>query len=627
MEKVKSITPNNPANFTPELGNYKSLQPFRYWCQKVLPLVYDDSLSYYELLCKVVDYLNKTMEDVETLHGDVTNLREAYNELQDYVNDYFNNLDVQNEINNKLDNMASDGTLLTIISPTISNETSKWLSHYITNPTNPPIDSSLTISSASAESKAVGDVLKNKKWLCFKKINSDLADENMMVFNTAILTGSIRPYTKLYVNRLTITPSVINIVFCDENRNNIVGYYSTDVTGLTGYSVLKLISLDNKHNGELLINSNVNVDYSSGINEYEITEGCFDVFNYTNIVDNTFTTANPPSSKATGDALNCKLSFPFICHDYSILNDNFNTIHKIILSANSPKYKRVYVSRCSFDGTVHQIDISDYFTDVAIGSFYSKDTLNGIKNITITPLDSDLDMTLLVDFDNFNDIIFFPMYKSSYEISPLCFNFEKNKYPLNRYENKNWYAIGDSITEQNIYPFFANKILHFNKIYNAGISGGCMKDMLAKLSVEGLGDYDLCTVFCGTNDFSLSTPLGSINDDRTAGTFYGYTKKVIYYVLTGKPNINLMFITPLYRGNYDGQPTAGSANSAGLKLIDYVNAIIDVCNSYGLPVLNLFYNGGFNELTINIYTDDKLHPNQKGGKLIGEKIAMFINNN
>ena len=104
-------------NNTPNLGEYTELTPFRYWCQKVLPLVYDDSLSYYELLCKVVDYLNKTMHDVETLHGDVVSLHTAYVELQSYVNDYFDNLDVQKEINNKLDKMASDGSLSTIIAP------------------------------------------------------------------------------------------------------------------------------------------------------------------------------------------------------------------------------------------------------------------------------------------------------------------------------------------------------------------------------------------------------------------------------------------------------------------------------------------------------------------------------
>lgn len=48
---------------------------FKYWCQKVLPAVYDDSLSYYELLCKVT---HKLEEIIET-----TNVQsDAINELQ-----------------------------------------------------------------------------------------------------------------------------------------------------------------------------------------------------------------------------------------------------------------------------------------------------------------------------------------------------------------------------------------------------------------------------------------------------------------------------------------------------------------------------------------------------------------
>ena len=180
----RTITPNPPADFTPSMGNYKTLQPFRYWCQKVLPLVYEDSLSYYELLCKVVDYLNKTMEDVETLHGDVTGLHEAYVQLQNYVNTYFSSLDVQEEINNKLDTMVSDGTLLDIIEPTISattiSEINKWLSEHITNPSNPPIDTSLTISGAAADSKTVGDN--------FKKVEEDLTVQKVVPM------ASVNPY-------------------------------------------------------------------------------------------------------------------------------------------------------------------------------------------------------------------------------------------------------------------------------------------------------------------------------------------------------------------------------------------------------------------------------------------------
>ena len=111
------IEKKDPANFSPSVEIPAKVDSFRFWCQKVLPLVYDDSLSYYELLCKVVNYLNNTIADVNTLGTDVNNLNNAYNELQSYVNDYFSTLDVQNEINNKLDVMAQDGSLSTLIQP------------------------------------------------------------------------------------------------------------------------------------------------------------------------------------------------------------------------------------------------------------------------------------------------------------------------------------------------------------------------------------------------------------------------------------------------------------------------------------------------------------------------------
>ena len=47
------------------------LRDFRFWCQKVLPLVYDNSLSYYEVLCKVTDYLNKIIEGFDIQQSEI----------------------------------------------------------------------------------------------------------------------------------------------------------------------------------------------------------------------------------------------------------------------------------------------------------------------------------------------------------------------------------------------------------------------------------------------------------------------------------------------------------------------------------------------------------------------------
>lgn len=150
------------ADFTPTWTNWTDPGPFRFWAQKVLPLVYDDSLSYYEVLCKVVAYLNTTIQNVAALGGNVEGLRDAYEQLQQFVNDYFDNLDVQQEINAKLDEMAETGALTTLIEPfvnaQISNDVFRWLDLNI-KPTTPAIDASLTVSGAGADAKVVGDRL------------------------------------------------------------------------------------------------------------------------------------------------------------------------------------------------------------------------------------------------------------------------------------------------------------------------------------------------------------------------------------------------------------------------------------------------------------------------------------
>lgn len=61
---------------------------FRYWCYKVLPLVYDDSLSYYEVLCKVVDYINKMIEEDKSYVEDIEELKAEMEEVQTWIDNF-----------------------------------------------------------------------------------------------------------------------------------------------------------------------------------------------------------------------------------------------------------------------------------------------------------------------------------------------------------------------------------------------------------------------------------------------------------------------------------------------------------------------------------------------------------
>ena len=60
---------------------YKNLDTFRFWCQKVLPLVYEDSLSYYEVLCKIVDYINNMIENQKEFSDELNKLKSELEEV------------------------------------------------------------------------------------------------------------------------------------------------------------------------------------------------------------------------------------------------------------------------------------------------------------------------------------------------------------------------------------------------------------------------------------------------------------------------------------------------------------------------------------------------------------------
>lgn len=108
-----------------------NLSPFITYCQRVIPLAYDESMSYYEALCALNAFLEKQVIPAVNNNADaVTELQDKYveftgnvnnkvEELEDFMNNYFDNLDVQEEINNKLDEMATSGKLEEIINEQI----------------------------------------------------------------------------------------------------------------------------------------------------------------------------------------------------------------------------------------------------------------------------------------------------------------------------------------------------------------------------------------------------------------------------------------------------------------------------------------------------------------------------
>lgn len=86
--------------------NYKKLTPFKWFVLQNFPFIDEDfdAITNYQLFCKLGEEINKIIDSENLLGTEVENLSH-----------YFDNLDVTEEINNKLDEMAQDGTLTTLI--------------------------------------------------------------------------------------------------------------------------------------------------------------------------------------------------------------------------------------------------------------------------------------------------------------------------------------------------------------------------------------------------------------------------------------------------------------------------------------------------------------------------------
>lgn len=131
-------------------------------------------------------------------------------------------------------------------------------------------------------------------------------------------------------------------------------------------------------------------------------------------------------------------------------------------------------------------------------------------------------------------------------------------------------------------------------------------------------DSEVIVVFGGTNDYGHGdAPLGKMGDD-TIFTFYGAVYQLIKKIRYAFPNAKLIFATPIHRE---------FEHDRGLNLIDFVNAIKEVCDKENVPVIdlyNLFEVNPENEEDRIKYAPDGLHPNDLGHDLLADAFIKYL---
>lgn len=144
-----------------------------------------------------------------------------WSSYKEYIDNYFANLDVSQEVLGALRAMAATGELNTIMDPVIASEVTDWLEENIT-PTTPPVDASLTIEGAAADAKATGS-LKTQlmDYNCYdiliNKLHTDRTQNGITYSwdgDKCTLTGTASPtsFNNLIVDSPALSPDNARLV-------------------------------------------------------------------------------------------------------------------------------------------------------------------------------------------------------------------------------------------------------------------------------------------------------------------------------------------------------------------------------------------------------------------------------
>ena len=248
---------------------YKNLTPFKWFVLENFPFIEADfdALTEWQLFEKLGKEVNKIINSQNTVGTQMENVTNAFIELQNYVNNYFNNLDVQEEVNTKLNEMVLDGTLEKIINQEIFGEINNNISKLNNDITeiNNTIDNDYTIcigdsfgvgytpsSVITSWIKLLKNMIKGNDNNFFYKAYGgtgflSTADNNNFLTLIKDLENSITSSNRKYVKKIIVVGGVndnssqFSLIGLKEAIKNFITYCNTTYPnakiyiGCTGY--------------------------------------------------------------------------------------------------------------------------------------------------------------------------------------------------------------------------------------------------------------------------------------------------------------------------------------------------------------------------------------------------------
>lgn len=85
---INNCFPNFPQ------GVNCGIRPWRWQCLQILPTIFDESLSYYENICKLQAVIAQIVQEGVQTDQDISQLQSEMSEVQDFINNWNENSEI-----------------------------------------------------------------------------------------------------------------------------------------------------------------------------------------------------------------------------------------------------------------------------------------------------------------------------------------------------------------------------------------------------------------------------------------------------------------------------------------------------------------------------------------------------
>jgi len=642
---------------------YEKISPFKWQLLESFPFIAEDfdQLTEYALYCKLVEYMNKVIDGTNTLGENVEEYITKYNALKEYVDDYFENLDVQDEIDNKLNEMAQDGTISNIL----NNELFSNINNQILQNSNDigaineELDDTIKTTDTNVVSMTmltqevrealtggstavVGVNSVNSENIVDKAINiykfDELIQENYTKEFENVAFGNYVAGNGKYISNNAITnledsyvryynPTLDNntlyqfvgfnyyqvnaIIIYDPSDNNKILYYTPITNIATRFENVKLLFKTNKSGLKAYINTINQTDTGNLRPQYQLL---------------------PTLTKIKEITQNKKENYIEKVKDideyypYYIANPPTNTIrlvHNTDVTCKTSVYK---LSK----GTKYHVNSANVYANCGLVICNEKMEISytsTTENVGNRAVPFSYEFT--ASDDGYALLMF--IQSANYTITSEIYVVDSET----KYKSKKWTIIGDSLSDATIntsikkYYSYVQDDLQIT-IQNVARSGSGYKrtdggNTFVQQSLLVDSDADVVTIFGSFNDHNIydTDGLGNVTDTTTDSVF-GCVYTTFQNLITNRPNAKIGVILPT-PWNYNNM---NPHNPTQINL-DYIEGIKTIAKKFSIPVLDLFYESNMypwdsNFRSLFYLNGDGTHPNTEGNERFAYQIEEFI---